>query len=740
MLPHAASGQTLPAWASQISTLNLSLQDLESSPLEGSGASQRSSSGWKHRSSRQASPHNSPTATKVKSPLTRQSGQFTAVTGAPPPSAPSPGGPRSSIASLPQHRESGFAQHGSPTKWNPLQARLANTKKPTLPPSNSSALTPQAQPKPNHAQDRTHMRWKRGKMIGSGAYGKVSMGINLDTGQLIAVKSIEFNPSDPQIHRKVAALQKEIKTMKTLNHPNIVRYVFTEREGANINIFMEFVPGGSLLSLLGQFGALGEAIVASYTSQMVSAINYLHENGVIHRDIKCANVLVSVNGDCKLSDFGSSTLVHDVVEPNDMQGTPFWMAPEVIKEEPFGKPCDIWSLGCTVMEMLTARHPFHHVTSNIVVAMRFIASDEPVCLPPDLNVAAECRNLLTSCLQRPPDDRPKASDLLHHPFFELSDINGCSDSEWDEREDLAVLPAEIISRPTSIQAPETAKAWTQLSFSGLTTISHTDHPRAVSPSVGSELHDILSDGDEYAHELAKSCETQQPVLALHPRSLARKSEHPMSSAGSATHSNPNIKDVLPVNKRWSIPSSVSTLDPASTPPAPPPPNSLNIDSRGGHDHETRSFTSSPRGSLNEVRDRKRPREAKRPVPKGGRIPKDELHLNKILENWDTLSTATTLTTETIARTATPGRANTEKEGKSFHGSPKRATITRHLVTSCLSLVDLQAQFEWDDMEDLMSVTSSSSRGLGGPPRVHASPAPASPSASMRGSRTVMILP
>ncbi|KAG1359054.1 hypothetical protein COCNU_08G005000 [Cocos nucifera] len=134
------------------------------------------------------------------------------------------------------------------------------------------------------------------------------------------------------------------------------RYLGTVREEDTLNIFLEFVPGGSISSLLGKFGSFPESVIRTYTKQLLQGLEYLHQNGIIHRDIKGANILVDNKGCIKLADFGASKQVAKLATMNaakSMKGTPYWMAPEVILQTGHSFSADIWSVGCTVIEMAT---------------------------------------------------------------------------------------------------------------------------------------------------------------------------------------------------------------------------------------------------------------------------------------------------------------------------------------------------------------------------------------------------
>ncbi|KAF5739853.1 putative mitogen activated protein kinase kinase kinase 3 mapkkk3 mekk3 [Tripterygium wilfordii] len=180
------------------------------------------------------------------------------------------------------------------------------------------------------------IRWRKGELIGCGASGHVYMGMNLDSGELLAVKQVLI-PSNGAMKERtqdhIKGLEEEVKLLKNLSHPNIVRYLGTVREEESLNILLEFVPGGSISSLLGKFGPFPEPVIRSYTEQLLQGLEYLHNNGIMHRDIKGANILVDNKGCIKLADFGASKQVVElatITGAKSMKGTVYWMAPEVI--------------------------------------------------------------------------------------------------------------------------------------------------------------------------------------------------------------------------------------------------------------------------------------------------------------------------------------------------------------------------------------------------------------------------
>ena len=230
-------------------------------------------------------------------------------------------------------------------------------------------------------------KWMRGQLIGKGTFGRVYLGMNMTTGELLAVKQVEVHHNAPnadpaKIREMVKALDIEIDTMKDLDHVNIVQYLGCERKDYSISIFLEYISGGSVGSCLRKHGKFEEAVVSSLTRQTLNGLAYLHSEGILHRDLKADNILLDLDGTCKISDFGISKRSanpynNDIT--NSMQGSVFWMAPEVIRAQSqpggallqegdiysasamnkgYSAKVDIWSLGCVVLEMFAGRRPW----------------------------------------------------------------------------------------------------------------------------------------------------------------------------------------------------------------------------------------------------------------------------------------------------------------------------------------------------------------------------------------------
>ena len=209
-------------------------------------------------------------------------------------------------------------------------------------------------------------RWIKGALIGQGSFGTVYLGMNALNGVLMAVKQVEISQQEARgERRKLEALQREILLLRDLQHENIVTYLGSSTtDDKYLNIFLEYVPGGSVTAFLAKFGPFEETLTCNFIRQILAGLMYLHDRDIVHRDIKGANILIDNKGNVKISDFGLSKRVEanllsmaQAHRPS-FQGSAYWMAPEVVKQTSYTKKADIWSLGCLILEMFTGKHPF----------------------------------------------------------------------------------------------------------------------------------------------------------------------------------------------------------------------------------------------------------------------------------------------------------------------------------------------------------------------------------------------
>ncbi|OZJ04965.1 hypothetical protein BZG36_01730 [Bifiguratus adelaidae] len=266
----------------------------------------------------------------------------------------------------------------------------------------------------------TKIQWVKGDLIGKGSFGRVYHALNVADGEAIAVKQVEIPTTKSDLINKrqqemVQALYHEISLLKDLDHPNIVQYLGFDITDEYANIFLEYVSGGSIASILHKVGALDEAITRNFTRQILLGLDYLHERNILHRDIKGANILVDQDGVCKISDFGLSKKNHDAYDPESkmsFQGSIFWMAPEVVKNQPYSAKIDIWSLGCLVVEMITGQRPW--LSLDNIGALYQLGQCQSPDIPSNLSEAG--KDFLRRCFAIDPVLRPTAADLLVHPF------------------------------------------------------------------------------------------------------------------------------------------------------------------------------------------------------------------------------------------------------------------------------------------------------------------------------------
>jgi serine/threonine protein kinase len=308
-------------------------------------------------------------------------------------------------------------------------------------------------------------------LIGSGAFGAVYLAVNEDSGQWIAVKRLPIRqavknqtvPGDAAgrqaLDSQLDELVEEIRVMRDLDHPNIVRYLHADRNEQELSIFMEYMSGGSVGSLLKKFEVFSESMVKVYMRQALSGVAYLHSKNIVHRDIKADNILLHSDGTAKLSDFGTSREFSESANLLTVTGTPWFMAPEVVKGVGHGAPADIWSIGCTIIHLSRGMPPFDEYQSPVTAMYNIALHPEKVFEYVPASASASLRSVLACCLCEQPEKRWTAAQLLGHEFFastcSAKHGNQSSDDMTEDEEATTAhggqasdaAPAHVVQRP-----------------------------------------------------------------------------------------------------------------------------------------------------------------------------------------------------------------------------------------------------------------------------------------------------
>jgi len=251
--------------------------------------------------------------------------------------------------------------------------------------------------------------YQLGDCLGKGAFGSVYRALNWETGEAVAVKKIKLSNIPKS---DLNFIMTEIDLLKNLNHPNIVKYKGFVKTKEFLFIILEYCENGSLHNICKKFGKFPENLVAVYISQVLEGLLYLHEQGVIHRDIKGANILTTKEGLVKLADFGVATKTTTLGDFG-VVGSPYWMAPEIIELSGATTSSDIWSVGCVVIELLEGKPPYHHL--DPMPALFRIVQDEHPPLPESASPAV--KDFLMQCFHKDSNLRVSARKLLKHPWI-----------------------------------------------------------------------------------------------------------------------------------------------------------------------------------------------------------------------------------------------------------------------------------------------------------------------------------
>lgn len=280
--------------------------------------------------------------------------------------------------------------------------------------------------------------WQTIGELGDGAFGKVYKARNIETGDLAAAKVIETK-TEEELEDYIV----EIEILATCNHKHIVKLLDAFYFEYKLWIMIEFCAGGAVDAVMLDLDkGLTEPQIKVVCRQMFEALHYLHNMKIIHRDLKAGNILLTLGGDIKLADFGVSAKNMKTLQKRDsFIGTPYWMAPEVVmcetmKDTPYDYKADIWSAGITLIELAQVEPP-HHALNPMRVLLK-IAKADPPSLDNPSKWSHEFKDFLKLALDKNPETRPTALQLLEHPF-----VSSVSDNK-PLRELVAEAKAEVM--------------------------------------------------------------------------------------------------------------------------------------------------------------------------------------------------------------------------------------------------------------------------------------------------------
>ncbi|KAG6529094.1 mitogen-activated protein kinase kinase kinase 20-like [Zingiber officinale] len=300
------------------------------------------------------------------------------------------------------------------------------------------------------------MDWSRGEVLGRGSFATVSLAhVRLLSGDhplppLMAVKSTPLSAS--------AVLRNEEDVLSRLDDcPYLIRCFYSDVVSScteeSYNIFLEYAGGGSLRDLLLRSGGrFPEPAVRRYARAILLGLNYIHECGYAHCDVKLQNVLVFDGGAVKISDFGLSKKADD--RAKGFRGTPLYMSPEAAARDEHGAPGDIWALGCAVLEMATGRPPWPNPPDGDAWGLLFKIAFSDASPEIAADLSQKGKDFLRLCFAKDPAQRWTAEMLLRHPFVTSTDaVEDIAGAPWQCTTPLGASPTNVLEIPSLLSPP-----------------------------------------------------------------------------------------------------------------------------------------------------------------------------------------------------------------------------------------------------------------------------------------------